>query len=87
MRIWNAPTVIAMAGGNGVLHLFNYAAPGGRRRGGKGSEIQVRYQGHFAKAKLLQPGVPAKQLETARRGSTSEVWVPAFDRIATVVFS
>lgn len=87
VRIWNTLTVIAMAGRGGVLHLLNYAAPGARRRGGNGSEIQVRYQGHFAKAKLLQPGVPPKQLETAKRGSTTEVWVPAFERVATVVFS
>jgi hypothetical protein len=87
VRIWNTLTVIAMAGANGVLHLVNYAAPNGRGRGGNGSEIQVRYQGHFAKARLLQPGAPPKQLETARRGSTTEVWVPAFERIATVVFS
>ena len=87
VRIWNTFTVIALAGGGGVLHLLNYAAAGARRRGGNGSEIQVRFQGLFAKAKLLQPGVPAKQLETARRGSTTEVWVPAFERVATVVFS
>lgn len=90
VRIWNTFTVIALAGTGGVLHLLNYASAtsGSRRRGGgNGSEIQVRMQGKFAKARLLQPGSPTKELETARRGSTTEVWVTAFDRVATLIFS
>jgi hypothetical protein len=86
VRIWNSFTVIALASNIGVLHLLSYASGGGRRGGGNGSEIQVRMQGHFAKARLLQPGEAPKELENAKRGSTTEVFVPQFDRVATVVF-
>ena len=89
VRIWNSMTLIAMASAGGVLHLLNYGTGGGGRRGGRvgnGSEIQVRMQGVFQKARLLQPGAAPQELETARRGSTTEVLVPVFERVATVVF-
>jgi hypothetical protein len=88
IRIWNAPSVIAVASKN-VARLLNYGnsavrGPGGG--GGRGNEIQTRLQGVYRKATLLRPGYPPAELPAARRGTTTEVYVPAFERVAAVVF-
>jgi len=88
-RLWNAPSVIALATaapasgsarGGVLLHALNYGAP-------IESEVQARVQGVFAKATLLRPDGPPIPLKTAKRGSTTEVFLPELRRVGTVVFS
>jgi hypothetical protein len=88
-RLWNAPSVIALATaapasgsarGGVLLHALNYGAP-------IESEVQARVQGVFAKATLLRPDGPPISLKTAKRGSTTEVFLPELRRVGTVVFS
>jgi hypothetical protein len=79
VRLWNAPAVIALATGKGLLHCINYGSPAR-------SEIQARIQGSFSKATLLRPDAPPKELKAARRGTTTEVFIPELRRLAVVVF-
>jgi hypothetical protein len=84
VRLWNASTVIPLAtegrkAGEALLHLVNYGSRINR-------EFQVRIQGHYAAAALHRPDGAAIQLKTARRGSTTEVFVPELACVATVVF-
>jgi hypothetical protein len=62
-----------------TLHVVNYGSPAG-------TETQARVQGVFANATLLRPDAPPLPLPTARRGSTTEIQLPPFRRLASVVF-
>jgi hypothetical protein len=62
------------------MHVVNY---GGSAR----EEVQVHIQGHFAKATLLRPEAAPLPLKTARRGPSTEVFLPTLERLATVRFS
>lgn len=84
VRLWNAPSVIALATvsprkGERLLPLINYGAP-------IDTELQARVQGHFSKAQLLRPDAPPLTLPVAKRGSTTEVFVPELKRAGVVVF-
>lgn len=79
VRLWDAPAVIALATGKGVLHCINYGSPAR-------SEIQARIQGSFSKATLLRPEAPPRQLKAVRRGTTTEVFIPGLRRLGVVVF-
>lgn len=84
VRLWNAPAVIALfTMGRGpaerLLHLLNYGSP-------IDAELQARVQGHFAQATLLRPDSSPINLHTARRGATTEVFVPELKRLGVVVF-
>lgn len=81
IRIWNAPSVIAVATMNGAAHLINYGTSPTR------GEVQARIQGVFRKAVLHRPGLASKDLEASVRGTTTEVFIPEITRIATVQFS
>jgi hypothetical protein len=78
-RLWNAPSVVAIASGKGVLHCVNYGAPAG-------TPIQARIQGIYSKATLLRPDAETVPLKVARRGTTTEVMIPNVRRLATIVF-
>ena len=83
-RLWNAPTVIltATAGlkpGQALLHLVNYGSPIDR-------QVQVRIQGHFTSASLHRPDGTTVKLQTARRGTTTEVQVDEIGCAGTIVF-
>jgi hypothetical protein len=85
VRLWNAPAMIALATaasrpGERLLHVINYGSP-------TDNEVQARVQGHFAKAVLLRPEASPLPLQAARRGTTTEVFVPEIKRLAVVVFS
>ena len=79
VRVWNAPSVVALATGRGVLQCINYGSP-------IKVEIQVRMQGAFTGATLLRPEAAPAELKVARRGTTSEVFLPELRRLAVVVF-
>jgi hypothetical protein len=78
-RLWNAGAVIALATGKGLLHCINYGSP-------VNDVIQARIQGIFNKATLLRPEAPPKELKAARRGTTTEVFLPELRRVGVVVF-
>jgi len=78
-RLWNAPAVVAVASGRGILHCVNYGSPAA-------TPIQARIQGIYSKATLLRPDAETVALKVARRGSTTEVMIPHVRRVATVVF-
>ncbi|MBI1895229.1 MAG: hypothetical protein HYS04_01640 [Acidobacteria bacterium] len=85
VRLWNAPSVIALATASPVprellLHLVNYGSP-------IDNDVQARVQGHFTKARLLRPEASPLPLQTARRGTTTEVFVPELRRLGVVAFS
>jgi hypothetical protein len=85
VRLWNGPSVIALAtssprSGERLLHLVNYGSP-------IDMDVQARVQGHFTNATLLRPDASPMPLQAARRGSTTEVQVPALRRLGVVVFS
>lgn len=85
VRLWNAPAVIPLAtsgpaAGEALLIAVNYGSPAD-------SEIQARIQGHYAKATLLRPEATALDLKTARRGETTEVFLPGLVRLGVVVFA
>jgi len=85
VRLWNAPAVIPLATagrseGEALLIAVNYGSP-------IESEIQARIQGVFAKATLLRPEAAPLDLKPARRGSTTEVYLPELVRLGVVVFS
>jgi hypothetical protein len=85
-RLWNAPTVIALATscpqganrGGALLHLINY-----------GSELSgdalAAVQGRYARASLLRPEAASVALPTTRRGTTTEVTIPELRRLGVVV--
>jgi len=84
-RLWNAQSTIPLATsgerpGEALLHVINYGS-------GAREEIQAHIQGHFAKATLLCPDRPELNLKTARRGPSTEVFLPNLQRMATVRFS
>jgi hypothetical protein len=83
-RLWNAPSVIALAtaspkAGERLLHLVNYGAP-------VTMDVQARVQGHYAKATLIRPDADPLPLDAAKRGSMTEVQVPALKRLGVIVF-
>lgn len=80
VRLWNAPSVIALATGERLVHLVNYGAP-------IDVEVQTRVQGHYAQAKLLRPDGSPLPLKTATRGSMTEIQVPELRRLGVAVFS
>ena len=79
VRIWNAPAVIALATGGRLLHLINYGSP-------IDMDVQARIQGHFTKATLMRPDAAPVSLAPAKRGTMTEVQVPALKRLGVVVF-
>jgi hypothetical protein len=79
VRLWNAPAVIGLATGPGILHLVNYGAP-------IDVDVQARIQGNYTKATLMRPDADSISLQTAKRGTTTEVQVPAIKRLGVVVF-
>jgi hypothetical protein len=84
VRLWNALTVIALAtasprAGERLLHLVNYGSE-------IDTEIQVRVQGAYGGATLLRPNAAALPLKAARRGTTTEVFVPELKRFGVLVF-
>ena len=85
VRIWNGPAVVALASssprrGERLLHLVNYGSP-------IDTELQARVQGNFSKAMLLRPEGSPVTLTAAKRGTTTEVFVPEVRRLGVVVFS
>jgi hypothetical protein len=85
-RLWNAPTVIALATacppgsnrGRALLHLINYGSR-------LSSEILAGIQGWYPRASLLRPEAPALSLPTAKRGTTTEVSIPELGRVGVLV--
>ena len=85
VRVWNGPAVVAFATssprrGERLLHLVNYGSP-------IDTDLQARVQGNFAKATLLRPDGSPLALPAAKRGTTTEVFVPEVKRLGVVVFS
>ena len=86
-RLWNAPTVIALATScpqgashcQALLHLVNY---GSELSGG----LLAAIQGSYSRAVLLRPEAVPLSLPTARRGTTTEVTIPELRRVGVVVF-
>jgi hypothetical protein len=84
VRMWNAPAVIAVASesprkGERLVHLVNYGSA-------VDSDVQLRVQGRYRKATLMRPEAASQDLQTAGRGTATEVQVPALGRVATLVF-
>ncbi|MBM3734942.1 MAG: hypothetical protein FJW39_04080 [Acidobacteria bacterium] len=84
-RLWNANSVIALSTegtkpGEQLLLLINYGSA-------VNEEVQARVAGHFGSAELIAPGAAARPLKTARRGTTTEVFLPALGRCAVVRFA
>ncbi len=85
VRLWNAMSCIPLATtgpapGELLLHILQYGS-------GESTELQARVQGRFSRALMLTPGASPKPLQTARRGSTTEVFLPTPRRLAIVRFS
>ncbi len=88
VRMWNASTVIPLitasprgSSAKAVLSAVNYGEP-------IEDEIQIRVHGDYRTATLLRPeGGGATPLKPARRGPTTEVFVPGMRRLAVVQFS
>jgi hypothetical protein len=85
VRLWNVLTVIALVtesprAGERLVHLVNYGSP-------IDNEMQVRVQGIYARAKMLRPDGGSLTLKTAKRGTTTEVFVPELKRLGVLVFS
>ncbi len=85
VRLWNALSSIPLATagpapGELLLHVLQYG-------NGEPTELQARVQGHFSRAVMLSPGASPQPLQTARRGSTTEVFLPSPRRLAIVRFS
>ncbi|MEO8127076.1 MAG: hypothetical protein ABJF23_05895 [Bryobacteraceae bacterium] len=85
VRLWNARSSIPLATtapgrGELLLHILQYGS-------GEPTELQARVQGHFSRAVLLSPGSAPLPLHTARRGSTTEVFLTPKRRLAIVRFS
>lgn len=83
VRAWNAGTTVYMASRRGVesvATLLNY----GRSRT---FDLQLRIQGHFRTAKLYAPDLETRTIETRKRESMTEVFLPELGRMGVVVFS
>lgn len=85
IRLWNVLTVIALVtgsprAGERLVHLVNYGSP-------IDNEMQVRVQGTYTRAKMLRPDGGTLPLKTAKRGTTTEVFVPEMRRLGVLVFS
>jgi hypothetical protein len=83
-RLWNALSAIPLAtegerAGEALLHVVNYGSAAKE-------EIQAHIQGHFSKALLLSPEKAPLVLKTARRGPSTEVFLPTMERLAVVRF-
>jgi hypothetical protein len=87
-RIWNAPSAVAWTTacpedspvrGKVLMLVTNYGQP-------LDSEFPGRVQGHYASATLLRPEAKPMPLKPARRGSTTEVFIPELLRFGVVVF-
>jgi len=78
-RLWNAPSVVALASGKGVLTCVNYGSP-------VDSAVQARISGKYSKATLLRPEAQSVELKPALRGGTTEVQIPELRRLGIVVF-
>jgi len=87
VRLWNAPTVIALATvspqganrGRALLHLINYGSePAG--------SLLAAISGLYSRASLLRPGAAPLSLSTAKRGTVTEVTIPELRRLGVVVF-
>jgi hypothetical protein len=79
VRIWNASSTIATAGTD-TVYLVNYGSP-------VNSDVQVRLQGKYTRAKLHRPDAAPAELKVAPRGSTSEVFVPELVQLGIIEFS
>ncbi|MCC6343882.1 MAG: hypothetical protein IT166_16885 [Bryobacterales bacterium] len=84
VRIWNALASIAIAGsgpvrGQTLMHVVNYGSA-------IDQEVQARVQGHFTKATLLRPESQPLDLKVFHRGTTTEIFLPSLDMVATVRF-
>jgi hypothetical protein len=82
VRLWNALAVIALVtksprSGERLLHVINYGSP-------IDVEVQARVQGHFTKAMLMRPDASPVPLQAAKRGTTTEVFLPEIKRVAVV---
>jgi hypothetical protein len=85
-RLWNAPTVIALATsclpganrGRALLHLINYGSR-------LSSEMLAGIQGWYSRASLLRPEAAPLSLSTARRGTSTEVMIPELGRVGVLV--
>jgi len=86
VRVWNGPTVIALATscpqgenrGRALMHLINYGSR-------LSNEMLVAIQGRYSRATLLRPEAGPLSLPTARRGTTTEVAIPELGRVGVVV--
>ena len=86
VRLWNAPTVIALATscppganrGRALLHLINYGSA-------LSGELLAAIQGWYPRASLLRPEAGPLSLPTARRGTATEVTIPELRRLGVVV--
>ena len=87
-RIWNAPAAVAWTTpcpeaapvrGKVLLLVANYGQP-------LDSEFPGRVQGNYTSATLLRPDAKPIPLKPARRGSTTEVFIPELLRFGVVVF-
>jgi hypothetical protein len=87
VRLWFRPTVVASltyapaAGpwrGRAVLRAINYGQP-------LGWELMLYANGNYRKATLLRPEGPPVPLKTAKRGGSTELKLPALERVGVVV--
>jgi len=78
-RLWNAPSAIPLATEGKLLHIIQYGGP-------VTNEIQARVQGRYQSATLLRPEAPPMPLKVFYRGTTTEVFPPAVQRVAVVQF-
>lgn len=84
-RLWNASSAIPMATsgerpGEAILRVVHYGSS-------PQEEVQAHIQGHYSKAVLLSPQGPPQPLKTARRGTSTEIFLPVLSRLAVVRFS
>jgi hypothetical protein len=85
-RVWDVPTVIALATscprgvnhGRALLHLINYGS-------GTSNDVLAGIQGSYSRATLLRPEAPPLSLPAARRGTITEVMVPQIRCVGVVV--
>ena len=77
VRLWGANTVIAVL--KSALVMVNYGSGGV-------SDSLVRVQGNYSSAKLVRPESGPLELETAKRGTTTEITVPEIRKAAIVLF-
>jgi hypothetical protein len=85
VRMWNAPSQIALVTRSVrpremVLSVVNYGRP-------REHETLVRIQGVFSRAALLTPDAGPRELKAVKRGTTTEIYLPAMRCLAVVVFS